>query len=68
VAVKRQLSVQHSLEIPLPSEAAVPQLLHRCVSCGFLELLPETAAGRFDTCNWTSAKTIVIRFNTEHFK
>ena len=51
-AVERQSNVQHSLEIPLPSEAALPQLLHRRVFCGFLEPSSETAAGHFDTCNW----------------
>jgi len=68
LAVKTQPNVQHALEIPLPSEAALPQLLHRRVSCGFYEETSENAAGHFDTCNSKSAKRIVMKFNTEHFK
>jgi len=65
--VKTQRTVQHALEIPLPSDAALPQLLHRRVSCGFYEESSENAAGHFDTCNWKSAERIFMKFNTEHF-
>jgi len=68
LAAKTQLTVQQALEVPLLSEAALPQLLHRRVSCGFYEQSSENAAGHFDTCNWKSAKRIFMKSNTEHFK
>lgn len=67
LAVKTQRAVQRALEIPLPSEAASPQLLHRRVSCGFYEQSSENAAGHIDTCNWKSVERIFVKFNAERF-